>query len=281
MQLPLYDAKGTKLNKKVTLDSEVFGSKINMILVRQSLHVYSMNQRQATAHTKIRSEVHGGGAKPWAQKGTGRARHGSIRSPIWKGGGVVFGPRSSRNYKRKLTKKMRKAAMRSVLSYVAEEKRLIILEKIDIKDKHLTRQVLDIIEKLPVDGKILFIQGGEHKNLYFGCRNLEKINVINVFETNVYDILNHDYIVVFQNVLDTMSTFWGKKEKVLEKKKDEIQKKDTLKEMSELPTRVKTILDKQGLKTKEQIVSAVKKGKKIEGIGQKSIEEIKKVYNIS
>lgn len=288
MEFPLYSSKGKKLSKKVTLEDGVFAAKINTPLMRTAVHVFLSNQRQATAHTKTRGEVRGGGAKPWKQKGTGRARHGSIRSPIWKGGGVVFGPRTERNYKRKLPNKMKKAALRSALSYFASDKRLVILESLDVDQNRLTKQVLGLTEKLPVEGKVLYIQKGNLKNLYLGSRNLKHINVITVHEVNVYTLLNHKFLVILQDALEDIYKFWGRtkevkdhgKEKVVRKKVGAgAKEKKTLGDMG-FSTRVVNALQKQGITTSAKLEEKVRKGEKIEGVGAKSMEEIKKVLKI-
>jgi large subunit ribosomal protein L4 len=293
MELNLYSSKGKKLVKKIHLEDFIFAAKINKPLMRTAIHVYLANQRQATAQVKTRGEVRGGGAKPWRQKGTGRARHGSIRSPIWKGGGVVFGPRKERIYKGKLTKKMKKAAIRSVFSYFAKNKQIIVLEGVDFGKSRFTKQLVYLTEKLPVGEKTLYIQKGNLKSLYLGSRNLSKINVLPVNEVNVYDLLNHKSLIILKDALEEINKFWGKREKkrIEETGKEEtrekkvssgkgIQREGGSIEGLKLSSRVQNALLKSNIKSKEQLVNIIKKGEKIKGVGDKSLEEIRKILKL-
>lgn len=288
MQQQIYSLQGKKLAKKISLDDAVFNAKINKQLMNLAVYVYLTNQRKSTAHTKTKAEVRGGGAKPWRQKGTGRARHGSIRSPIWKGGGVTFGPRNERNYKRKLTKKMKKAAIRSVLSFFANEKKIIILESGNIKDGKLTKQVVDLTRKLPIEGKVLFIQNQKNKNLHLGARNLQDVNVINVNQINVYTILKHKNLVILEDAAEEIGKLWGG-EKKAEKQITDVQKKTKAKKESEsekvsnsledlnLSTRVLSSLEKANIKNQSDLKRMIEKGEKVPGVGAKSVEDIKKL----
>lgn len=296
MQLPVYSPKGTKTSKKVTVDDVVFNAPVNEHLLQMAVYVYRSNQRSVAAHTKTRSEVRGGGAKPWRQKGTGRARHGSIRSPIWKGGGVTFGPRSDRNYKKKLTKKMRKNAVRSIFSQFAGEKKVLILESTDLKDERLTKQVISLYEKLPVEGNVLFIQPERNRELYLGARNLPYAGVINVEDVNVYTLATYDYIVILQDALDKIHAFWGtdagdrKREQKAVRVKKEAHKKvaeDSKSKQKEgsvgslkISERIKTALEKAGIQSVDELREKVDSGKKIAGVGKKSEDELKKVLGL-
>jgi large subunit ribosomal protein L4 len=313
MQLDLYSDKGTKLSKKITLDDSIFNAKVNNYLLSLAIYVYQKNQRQSTAHAKTRAEVRGGGVKPWRQKGTGRARAGSIRSPIWKGGGVVFGPRNKRNYKIKLSRKMRKSAIRSALSLFANEKKLIILDKVNIKDKKLTQQVEKLADKLAGEAKLLFIQDGKQRNLFLGSRNLKKVTVVNVNELSVYDLLNNAHLIILKDALEQINNFWGVGDGVSAKskassstrlgtrgkdsKKEEKTETKAEREKSkvrsgakveaegaldglDLSTRVLNSLEKAGISDKKKLIYTIKKGEKIEGIGKKSMEKIKKVLKV-
>lgn len=294
MELYLYSSKARKISRKVKLDDLVFKAKINEPLMRMAIHVHLFNQRQSTAHTKIRSEVRGGGKKPWRQKGTGRARHGSIRSPIWKGGGVVFGPRKVRNYKRKLSKKMKKLAIRSAFSYFAKQKQIVILERLDFSEKRLTKQVVDLTDKLPVEGKVLYIHKGNLQKLYLGSRNLKKINVASINEVNVYKLLDHNYLIILEDTLEDISKFWGKgeskkgisKDKVTQKGKETKERKKIVSRKEEsleslgLETRILTALQRQSINTSSELVKTIEKGEKIKGIGEASLIKIREVLKI-
>ncbi|MBN2016133.1 50S ribosomal protein L4 [Candidatus Dojkabacteria bacterium] len=292
MQLNLYSSKGTKLNTKIQLDESVFNVKVNKHLLGLAVDVYQKGQRQSTAHTKKRGEVRGGGVKPWRQKGTGRARAGSIRSPIWKGGGVVFGPRTERNYKQKLSRKMRKGAIRSALSYFTKEKKLILLEGIEFKSDRLTKHVVEMTEKLPVGEKVLYIQKGDLKNLYLGCRNLKKVNVIPVNEIDVYTLLNHDYIIILKDALADMSKYWGEKKrgKKEEQVTSKVEKKTEIRKVGKkasvsvedlgLSARVIGALKSSKILSKDQLIKAIKNDDKINGVGKKSLDEIRQILKI-
>ena len=146
IKVKVYNQKGEETGEE-KLSDKVFGIKVNETLVHQAMVAQMSNERQVLAHTKDRSEVRGGGRKPHPQKGTGRARAGSTRSPIWKGGGVTFGPRSERNYKKNLNKKMRQKALFMVLSDKVENKNLLLLDKLEVKE-YKSKNADEMINKL-------------------------------------------------------------------------------------------------------------------------------------
>lgn len=224
MSVKMLSQNGEEVKKQVKLDNSVFGVEINNALIRQALHVYQNNQRQANANTKTRGDVRGGGAKPWKQKGTGRARQGSTRSPIWAGGGVAFGPKSNRNYKRKLSKKMVKGAIRSAFSLAAKEDRLLIMENPELKAERLTNQVEAIIKKLPVAGKLLIVHKGDNNNLYLGGKNISGLRILPVNQINTYELVKNDFVVLTDDSLKTISEFWGKSENSETEEKTEVKK---------------------------------------------------------
>ncbi len=226
MKLTLFSKKGKKTEKKVNLDDTVFKSNINEYLLSRYVYVYLQNQRQSNANTKDRGEVSGGGKKPWRQKGTGRARHGSIRSPIFKGGGVTFGPTNERNYTKKLNKKERKQAIRSALSLKAKNKELIIIDNLDINK---TQELEKLVKSLKLIGKVLFVQV-EDKGLYLASRNLKNIDVVRVGELNAYDILNNKFLVILKGALDLINDIWKcEKNNVKKETKEEVKTKATKK----------------------------------------------------
>jgi len=286
MELSLFDSKGKRLNKKVKLDETVFNCTINEKIIEQCIYVYLSNQRESLAHTKVKSEVRGGGRKPWRQKGTGRARHGSIRSPIWKGGGIVFGPRKDRNYKKKLNKNIKRLAIKGVFSWFLKNKKILVIDNIEFKNKHLTKQLVDITNKLGISKNILYIYSGKNKELYLASRNIEKINVLNVDEINAYILLRHNYIVIFKDALKNISNKWGlqkQKENKIDKKlvKKSVIKnkvlinKEELSEDFHFTIRLRNILKKQGINNKKDLKKLFEKGKKIEGIGKQSMDKLK------
>lgn len=227
MNVDLYTNKGRKSQKKIKLDPEVFEVELNENLLAYAVSVYLANQRQSNAHAKDRSEVRGGGKKPWKQKGTGRARHGSIRSPIWRGGGVTFGPRNERNYKKSFNKKTRKQAIRNAFTKMGKEKQIKVID--DLKTEK-TKELSQILKNLKIEGKVSFIQV-EDDGLYKSTRNMTDVNVTRVGELNVFSLLNGGNIVIFKSALDKISDFWGKKKsakKIDKKEKKSKSKKSVL-----------------------------------------------------
>ena len=208
MKLKVLDTKG-KTVEDITLNKDVFDAETNDKILRQYLRVYQMNQRQGTSSTKTRSEISGGGRKPWPQKGTGRARHGSIRSPIWRTGGISHGPKP-KNWSLNLPKKMKKNAIISALSYAASKGKPIIVDKIDIR-KPKTKKFVEIIEKLKLGGKILLVLDEKNENVYKSARNIEKVKVSLVDNLNAYDLLNADYIVILKKAVEKLQEKYGEK----------------------------------------------------------------------
>lgn len=209
MQTTVLTKTGKKSKNKITLDKSVFGVEINQTLIRQALHVHQNNQRQRTAHTKTRSEKRGGGAKPWRQKGTGRARAGSSRSPIWRGGGVAFGPRNEGDSSKKLSKKMRKSAIKSVFSFLASENRIVILPDPVFKKDRLTKQFHTILFNSGYEGKILVLHAGNDNKLYFGGRNIPGVGVTTTNEVSIHDLLSASWVIILDSALEDISQKWG------------------------------------------------------------------------
>ena len=194
MKIPVYNKKG-KTENKVDLPDEIFGLNINSDLIYQVVTSQQSNRRQNSAHTKDRSEKRGGGKKPWRQKGTGRARHGSIRSPIWRGGGVTFGPRNERNYKKKINKKERRKALFMGLSGKASSDLVIVLEDLSV-DKPKTKE-LSFLSDLPCDdGSILIAADKADENLLLAARNLPDVSVMEARNLNALDLLSFKYLVL-------------------------------------------------------------------------------------
>lgn len=190
---PVVNIKGEKVGT-IKLNSEVFGVEPNGDVIHQAVVTYLANRRQATAKTKDRSEVSGGGKKPWRQKGTGRARAGSSRSPIWVGGGVVFGPTGEQNYKVSMNKKAHALAIKSALSLKVKDKALIVLEEtIEIEPK--TKVAASILNTIGATGKVLLIND-DNTQLLLATQNLSNVQSVNQNNVAVYDILNADQIVI-------------------------------------------------------------------------------------
>lgn len=195
MKANIYNQKGEKTGE-MELPKKIFEIKMNSDLVHQILVSQMSNRRQNIAHTKDRSEVSGGGKKPWAQKGTGRARHGSIRSPLWKGGGVTFGPRKEKNYKKEIPDKMRKKAMFMVLTEKAKGNFLIIIDEIGSKSGK-TKEIFGIMKNFPCKSKSAIIALPEYdKKSFLASRNIPKTKTMEARELNAMDLLNYKYLLM-------------------------------------------------------------------------------------
>ncbi|NMB47801.1 50S ribosomal protein L4 [Patescibacteria group bacterium] len=187
----------TKAETKKLLDKNIFEVPLNPNLVHQVATSQMANKRQVIASTKTRAEVSGGGRKPWRQKGTGRARHGSIRSPLWVGGGVTFGPTNKRNFKKDIPKKMRRKALFMVLSEKAKNETLAIVGSIELKEIK-TKEFKKMIDSLKLDGSALIVLESLNENIIKSARNIQGIKTIQAKDLNCLDILNHKYLVITQ-----------------------------------------------------------------------------------
>lgn len=231
MLVDYYDLKGNKQEKKLEIQNEVFKTKINKTLIAQAIDTYSSNQRQSNAHTKDRSDVSGGGKKPWRQKGTGRARVGSNRSPIWRGGGVTFGPSNAINYSKKMSRKMKQAAIRAAFSHQAANNNIVVYVDLASKDKLKTQDLSKILKDF-VEEKTLLIQELPNQSLINAAHNLENINVQVVNELNIFEILKAHKIIILEPALANIYKFWGK---VKEEKK--VASKEAVKATKETVTK--------------------------------------------
>jgi large subunit ribosomal protein L4 len=205
MKLPVYNTEGKEV-KKIELSDDIFGLAWNGDLVHQVVVSMLGNARDNIAHSKNRGEVRGGGKKPWKQKGTGRARHGSIRSPLWVGGGVTFGPRNDRNFKRKINKKVKSKALATVLSQKAREKELILVEGVSF-DAPKTKDARVIIEALAKNedfaglnrekgNAAMVAMATRDENTEKSFSNFKTMHIDEVRNLNPVDILNYKYLVI-------------------------------------------------------------------------------------
>ena len=195
MKAVVYDQQGKEIGTTL-LPKEIFDVKINSDLVHQVVVSQMANRRRVIAHTKNRGEVRGGGKKPWRQKGTGRARHASIRSPIWKGGGVVFGPRKERVFKKEIPKKMRIKALFMVLSGKVKNNLLIVLEKLEI-EKIKTKLMVETFKKIPCKNESCLIALPKiDKNIILAARNLPGVKTSQARDLNALDLLYFKYLVM-------------------------------------------------------------------------------------
>ena len=195
----LLNLKGEKI-KDIKLDDSVWGIAPNDQVVYEHINLAMANQRQGTHATKTRSDVSGGGRKPWRQKGTGNARQGSTRAPHWVGGGVVFGPSSDRNYTKKMNKKVRRLALKSALTYKANDKEVVVLENINA-ETNKTKDMLKLLEILNLNGKLLIVTTELTDNLILASRNLSNVKVIESHEINTYDVLNYNNVVITEEAV--------------------------------------------------------------------------------
>ena len=189
-----YDINGKQIDD-IDLNQKIFDEEINEPVVHQVITAQLSAKRAGTSSTKTRSEVRGGGSKPWRQKGTGRARHGTIRSPLWVGGGITFGPKP-RSYKKKVNKKMKRLAIRSILSDKVDSDSLLILDELSY-EKPQTKQVVKLMEDLDLAGKkVLIVLPEKDKNVYLSARNIPEVNTMVLEAMNAYELLDNDYIVM-------------------------------------------------------------------------------------
>jgi len=199
----VFDKEGNQVNM-LALKEEIFCQKPSLSLMHQYVKAYLANQRQGTVKRKTRAEVSGGGAKPWRQKGTGRARAGSNTSPIWVGGGRAFPPRP-RDYYTILPKKMKRQALLSALSTIASENRVKIVHEISLGNPK-TKTMAQLFDKMGMGGsKILFLSEGKDDSLYKSCRNIKNLVFKRACLVNPYDLLNCDFLVMTQKAFDSLT----------------------------------------------------------------------------
>ena len=185
--------KGDKV-KDLALNDSVWAVEVNEPVMHDAIVLTQASLRQGTASTKTRSEVSGGGRKPYKQKGTGNARQGSTRSPQWPGGGIVFGPKP-RKYDKKQNRKERRLALKSALTSKLQDKELVIVENFNL-ESNKTKAFNEMLAKLNVNGKALVVCENENENLYLAARNNRKVAVMTVSEVNVLDLVAVDYLVI-------------------------------------------------------------------------------------
>ena len=192
-KIDVYDLKGKKVSD-VELAENVFGIEPNEAIVHSVLVNYLANQRQGTQSTKTRAEVRGGGRKPWRQKGTGRARQGSIRAPQWIKGGIALGPKP-RSYKYTVNKKERRLAIKSILSSKVLEKELTVVDKLELAEIK-TKTMVKALSDLKVEGTTLIILPEQNKNVLMSARNIEGVKTILINNINVFDLLKYNKLVL-------------------------------------------------------------------------------------
>lgn len=192
-KVDVYDLKGKKVSD-IELADSVFGIEPNENIVHSVLVNYLANQRQGTQSTKTRAEVSGGGKKPWRQKGTGRARQGSTRSPQWIKGGIALGPKP-RSYRYTVNKKERRLAIKSILSSKVLEKELTVVDKLEVKEIK-TKTMAKALVDLKVEGKTLIVLPENNRNVYMSARNIEGVKAITANNINVFDLLKYTNLIL-------------------------------------------------------------------------------------
>jgi large subunit ribosomal protein L4 len=203
MKLPIFTREGKKGDSKLDLRDSIFEIEPNETVLYEDVRRFMANKRQGTSNTKERGEVRGGGRKAYRQKGTGQARRGSIRSPLLKGGGTVFGP-SPRTYSVRMTKKMRRLARKSALSLKAGEDAIIITDDFTFNEPK-TRKVVDILSSLDITGKkVLILTAETDLMVYKSARNMPKVNVLEANKPNSYQILDADVILIQESGVEVL-----------------------------------------------------------------------------
>ena len=211
MSVATYTKTGTKASVAAKLDKTVFGIEVNNFeLLKRAYVGYLANGRENLAVVKTRGLVRGGGRKPWKQKGTGRARFGSSRNPIWRGGGIVFGPTGEENYKVKLPVQSKQQAIRQALSLAAKEDRIKVIETFECKDGKVA-QTAKLLDKLGATRNVLIVVSKKDALVERATRNLPQVKAVDARYVNVYDVINADSIILSKKSVDIIHSWLGAK----------------------------------------------------------------------
>ena len=202
MELQVLNNQGKKTST-IKVDEAIFGLTPNEDAVHRSVLSEMANSRQGTHSTKSRGMVRGGGKKPWKQKGRGVARAGTNRSPIWRGGGTVFGPEPHK-YEYNLPKKIKRLARKSVLSQKIKDEKLIVIDDFNVK-KIKTKKVCQLLKKLKIDGKVLFLSSDIDENLFLSLRNLPNLALLKAINASTYDLIDSDFILIDKKGLESLN----------------------------------------------------------------------------
>ena len=207
-KIEILNVKGEKIKDK-NLKDNIWGITPNDAVLHNAIVLNMANARQATASTKTRSEVSGGGRKPWRQKGTGNARQGSIRATQWRGGGVVFGPNPNRNYTKKMNKKERRLALKSALAYKVIDKELIVIDEVKF-ETNKTKEMFNLLKKFNIEyNKVLVVVSELTDNVCLASRNLANVKVVTFDEVNAFDLVSADNMIIEVNALDKLEEVLG------------------------------------------------------------------------
>lgn len=205
-KVALYDITGSQIGN-IDLDDNIFGVEINTHVMYEAVKNYLANQRQGTQSAKTRADVRGGGRKPWRQKGTGRARQGSIRAPQWKGGGVVFAPKP-RDYSYKLPKKIKRLALKSALSSKVTDQEIIVVDNL-VLDKAKTKEMVKVLANLNASKKTLIVLPERDEAVVLAARNIPGVKTAYVNTINVYDILNCDSFLITKEAVNKVEEVYA------------------------------------------------------------------------
>jgi len=201
-RIPLFDSHG-KRSEMIEMDKDIFNGKFSESVLYQVSLGYLANKRSGQASTKTRGEVSGGGKKPWRQKGTGRARTSSIRNPIWRGGGIVFGPHP-RDFRHAMSKKMKRAAFISSLNAKLKDAKIVAIENIEI-DEPKTKKFTSILSNMKLKDKVLFLVDKLDKNLMLASRNVKRVTLRKIEDVTALDVLSSDHVVVTKSATEILN----------------------------------------------------------------------------
>ena len=208
MKLDIYKIDGKSSGKKVDMSKDIFGIEPNDHAIYLDVKTYLANQRQGTHKSKERGEIRGGGKKPWKQKGRGGARAGTTRSPLWVGGGRIFGPRP-RDYRQSIPKKVKSLARKSAFSYKIKDEQVIVVEDFSFEVSK-TKEFSKILEALNVSGKkVLLLTNGKQENVYKSGRNIPKVKILEANKASTYDILNYQILILQKSAVDVINGSFG------------------------------------------------------------------------
>lgn len=204
MTIDVLKIDGSKSGETLELPEEIFNVEPNDHAIYLSVKTFLANQRQGTSKAKERNEVRGGGKKPWRQKGRGGARAGTSRSPLWVGGGTIFGPKP-RDYRMSLNKKVAKLARKSALTYKVKGEQLVVVEDFQLEAPK-TKEFAGILSALKVSGKkVLFLTDGKQENVYMSGRNIERVKILEANNASAYDILNNQVLVLQKSAVESLT----------------------------------------------------------------------------
>ncbi len=201
LEIPMFDGNGSLL-EKVPLSEEDFGGKVREVLLRDAIIMYEANRRHGTASTKTRGKVSGGGKKPWAQKHTGRARAGSVRSPLWRGGGVVFGPQP-RDYSYSIPRKAKKVALYSAILAKLKDNEVVLINKLEF-DCPSTKRMANLLESLGIKDSCLIVIPNKDEIIWKSSRNIYNLMVKVASDLNAYDVVRHKMLLITKDALDNL-----------------------------------------------------------------------------